>query len=94
MSDVFSMSCNKQQRIWDPINKDWDFIPLGDAFMGYSHSEDECKELILSLHPYITTNFPDPMAEGYGDYGHWSAYSIPDNETPNVFWLYTITQID
>lgn len=94
MSNVFSMSCTKQQRMWDPINKDWDFIPLADAFLGYNHSEDECKELISSVHPYIITNFPDAMAEGDGIYGHWRAFSIPDNEEPNVFWLYMITQID
>lgn len=94
MSDVFSMSCNKQQRLWDSILKDWVFISLSDALIGYYHSEDECKELVSSLHPYIATNFPDSIAEGYGIYGHWRAYSIPDNETPNVFWLYIITQID
>ena len=100
MSAVFSLECVKQQRCYLGPEKEVEWLPLGGAFMGYHKSAEDCKELISLVDPFLIANpsktdeyLTEPTYQDYGVYGQWNAFSIPDNEEPNVFWLYIITQI-
>lgn len=102
MSAVFSLECAKQLRCYLGLGPEAEvaWLPLGGAFMGYHDSNEDCKELISLVDPFLQANpskvdeyLKEPTYQDYGLYGPWSAFSIPDNDEPNVFWLYTIIQV-
>ena len=102
MSAVFSLQCSVQQRYYFGYGPEAEieWFPIGEEFMGYHDSAEDCKEIIALANPFLSTNpskvdeyLKKPTYQDYGVYGPWSAFSIPDNEVPNRFWLYTITQI-
>ena len=91
MSSKFQLSVVRQQLFSNDI-----VLPLTrETVLGYFDSESEALDMMVQIDNNAVVNgeIRKPIGEGYGCYGPWKAFSIP--QIPHdVVDLYTIIEIE